>query len=128
VEVAFSGQIAALQHVMFVGWLRQWLSGPRISPMAINFPRTSPVLTTRGTVAFYACLDDQQVLCEISAQTLFRRFGARGLSAVALVRTFEDNRRLIETTAAEVLTARLDSRQSLLLATSDFAAPVSAWS
>jgi Protein of unknown function (DUF1488) len=96
--------------------------------MTINFPRTAPVLTARGTVAFYAYLDDEKVLCEISAETLLRRFGARGLSAVALVRTFEDNRELIETTAAEVLTGRLDSRQSLLLVTSDFAEPVSAWS
>jgi len=96
--------------------------------MTINFPRTVPVLTTRGTVAFYAYLDDEKVLCEISAQTLSEHFGAGGLSAVALVRTFEDNRERIETTAAEVLAGRLDSRQPLLLAASDFATLVSAWS
>jgi hypothetical protein len=123
--MAFAGQIAALQHITFAGWL----SAVRpLVPMTINFLHTVPVLTTRGTIAFYACLDDEKVLCEISAQTLSERFGAGGLSAVALVRTFEDNRERIETAAAQVLAGRLDSRQPLLLAASDFATPVSAWS
>jgi hypothetical protein len=93
--------------------------------MAINFPRTGPVLTARGTVAFYAYLDNEKVLCEISSETLSKRFGARGLSAVALVRAFEDNRERIESAAAEVLTGRRGSQQPLLLANADFATAVS---
>ena len=94
--------------------------------MTINFPSTVPVFTTRGTVAFYAYVDDEKVLCEISSEVLSKHFAARGLSAVALIRTFEDNRERIESAAAEVLTCRGASRQPLLLANSNFATGVSA--
>ena len=89
--------------------------------MTINFSRNNPVLTARGSVAFYANLNAEVVLCEISADALLKGFNASGTSAVSLISSFENNRRQIEIAAANLLLGRPERGQSVMLSYSDFA-------